>query len=98
MESENIITIDGNDYFFEDGETILQVARRNGIDIPTLCYLKGASPTGVCRICLVEVEGDQKTIQTELKTLDQRKLNGSAYWRGQADLNRRLQYLERIIK
>ena len=39
------------------GETILEVARRNGIDIPTLCHLKGASPTGACRVCVVEVEG-----------------------------------------
>jgi predicted molibdopterin-dependent oxidoreductase YjgC len=57
MESKNIIVIDGHEVTFNAGETILQVARRNGIDIPTLCYLKGASPTGACRICVVEVEG-----------------------------------------
>ena len=49
--------MDGQEFSLTSGETILQVARRNGIDIPTLCYLKGASPTGACRICLVEVEG-----------------------------------------
>ena len=57
MGSENKIVMDGHEFSFEPGETILEVARRNGIDIPTLCYLKGASPTGACRICLVEVEG-----------------------------------------
>ncbi len=57
MSSENIIIMDGREISFEPGETILQVARRNGIDIPTLCHLKGASPTGACRICVVEVEG-----------------------------------------
>jgi predicted molibdopterin-dependent oxidoreductase YjgC len=57
MASENIIVMDGQGYSFTPGETILQVAQRNGIDIPTLCFLKGASPTGACRICLVEVEG-----------------------------------------
>ena len=57
MESDNILVIDGNEFSFTPGETILHVAQRNGIDIPTLCYLKGASPTGACRICLVEVEG-----------------------------------------
>lgn len=57
MESKNIIVIDGHEFVFEVGETILEVARRNGIDIPTLCYLKGAMPTGACRICVVEVEG-----------------------------------------
>ncbi len=56
--AENIIVIDGQEYSFEPGETILQVAEKNGIFIPTLCYLaKGNSPTGACRICLVEVEG-----------------------------------------
>jgi predicted molibdopterin-dependent oxidoreductase YjgC len=57
MNSENTLVIDGKELRFEQGETILEVARRNGIDIPTLCYLKGAAPTGACRICLVEVEG-----------------------------------------
>jgi len=57
MGAENIITIDGQELSFTTGETILQVAQRDGIDIPTLCYLKAASPTGACRICLVEVEG-----------------------------------------
>jgi len=57
MESENIIIIDGHEFGFTQGETILEVARRNRIDIPTLCYMKGASPTGACRMCLVEVEG-----------------------------------------
>ncbi|MBU2497517.1 MAG: (2Fe-2S)-binding protein, partial [Proteobacteria bacterium] len=57
MESEGIILIDGHEFAFESGETILDVARRNRIDIPTLCYMKGQSPTGACRICLVEVEG-----------------------------------------
>ena len=57
MSSENIIVIDGKECAFSPGETILEVAEKNGIDIPTLCYLKGASPTGSCRICVVEVEG-----------------------------------------
>lgn len=57
MSFENSITINGVEYSFEPGETILQIARRNSIDIPTLCYLKGASPTGACRMCVVEVEG-----------------------------------------
>jgi len=51
------IIINGNRFSFEPGETILEVARRNGIDIPTLCHLKGASPTGACRVCVVEIQG-----------------------------------------
>jgi predicted molibdopterin-dependent oxidoreductase YjgC len=57
MASENMITINGNEFSFEPGETILEAARRNNIDIPTLCHLKGATPTGACRVCVVEVEG-----------------------------------------
>jgi predicted molibdopterin-dependent oxidoreductase YjgC len=57
MESQNSIVIDGGKYSFNAGETVLQVAQRNGIDIPTLCYMKNASPTGACRMCVVEVEG-----------------------------------------
>ncbi len=57
MESQNALVIDGREVAFSSGETILDVARRNGIDIPTLCHMKGATPTGACRICLVEVDG-----------------------------------------
>ncbi len=57
MTEQKIITINGRELAFENNETILEVARRNGIDIPTLCHLKGTKPTGSCRICVVEVEG-----------------------------------------
>lgn len=39
------------------GETILAVLQRNGIKVPTLCSMKDLSPTGACRMCVVEVEG-----------------------------------------
>ena len=54
---ENTITIDSHRLKFQPEETILDVAKRNGIFIPTLCHIKGARPTGACRICVVEVEG-----------------------------------------
>ena len=57
MDSKNCIMINGSESSFRQGETILQVAERNGIDIPTLCYIKGSMPTGACRICVVEVGG-----------------------------------------
>lgn len=62
MSSKNIMVIDGHECKFNPGETILEVAQRNKIDIPTICYLKGASPTGACRICLVEVEGARSLV------------------------------------
>ncbi len=62
MAEQNIIVINGNEFSFEPEETILQVARRNSIDIPTLCHLKGATPTGACRVCVVEVEGARSLV------------------------------------
>jgi formate dehydrogenase major subunit len=56
MKDDITITIDGHELEFNPGDTILDVALRNNIFIPTLCYLKGASPTGACRMCVVEVE------------------------------------------
>ncbi len=56
MNKQNQIMINGNQFSFEPGQTILEVARRHDIDIPTLCHLKRAVPSGSCRICVVEVE------------------------------------------
>jgi len=50
------VTIDGNPCEAQHGETILQVARRNGIWIPTLCYHEALEPYGACRICVVEID------------------------------------------
>ncbi len=62
MGKENIIQINDNRCKFEPGETILEVAKRNNILIPTLCHLKGATPTGACRICVVEVKGSSDLV------------------------------------
>ncbi len=40
----------------EAGDTVLEAARKNGINIPTLCYLKDINKSGACRVCLVEVK------------------------------------------
>jgi formate dehydrogenase major subunit len=52
-----VLTLNGKQVQFTQGQTILEVASENGIRIPTLCYLKGCTPTGACRMCLVEVTG-----------------------------------------
>lgn len=49
--------IDGKKVKFKKGMTILEAARQAGIEIPTLCHIENHSPTGVCRVCVVEVEG-----------------------------------------
>ena len=36
--------------------SILEAAKSAGIEIPTLCYLKGLTPTGACGVCAVEIE------------------------------------------
>jgi bidirectional [NiFe] hydrogenase diaphorase subunit len=54
------LNIDGQDLSCRAGETILEVARENGIAIPTLCWLEGLSLWGGCRLCLVEIAGSPK--------------------------------------
>jgi iron-only hydrogenase group A len=46
----------------EKGETILSALNRNGIIIPTLCRMKEFTPTGACRMCVVEVEGRERLV------------------------------------
>lgn len=54
------LKIDGRDVSARQSETILEVARENGIFIPTLCTLNGLSNVGACRLCLVEVKGTSR--------------------------------------
>ena len=42
------------------GDTVLQVARENNVDIPTLCQMDGLSVWGGCRLCMVEIAGSPK--------------------------------------
>ena len=49
------INIDGQELKAKEGQTILEVARENGIDIPTLCYHENLAPYGACRLCSVEI-------------------------------------------
>lgn len=50
-------TINGRAVTAAKGETIINVARREGIYIPTMCYIEKTSPCASCRLCSVEVEG-----------------------------------------
>ena len=49
------LTINGKVCAGKPGQTILEIARANNIYIPTLCYLKGLTPWGGCRLCIVEI-------------------------------------------
>jgi NADH dehydrogenase/NADH:ubiquinone oxidoreductase subunit G len=48
-------TLNGQELEVKEGTTILEVAREQGIPIPTLCYHEEMSSYGACRLCLVEV-------------------------------------------
>lgn len=51
--------LDGQTVQARSGETILQAARRHGVDIPHLCYREGSRPDGNCRACVVEIQGER---------------------------------------
>ncbi|MCL2074207.1 MAG: NADH-dependent [FeFe] hydrogenase, group A6 [Marinilabiliaceae bacterium] len=56
------LTINNKKISAEPGTTILEAAKQNGINIPSLCYLEGVHKFGSCRICSVEVE-NARTLQ-----------------------------------
>ncbi|MFB3785807.1 MAG: bidirectional hydrogenase complex protein HoxU [bacterium] len=56
------LKIDDRDVSAREDETILQVARDNNIDIPSLCNLEGLTAVGACRLCMVELKGGSKLL------------------------------------
>ena len=55
-ETERVV-IDGREIAVEPGTTILEAARRLGVEIPTLCHVPGSEPSASCFLCCVQVEG-----------------------------------------
>jgi NADH-quinone oxidoreductase subunit G len=55
MSTTKIITIDGREIPYQDGDTIIRAAHRAGIDIPHYCWHPGLSVAANCRMCLVEL-------------------------------------------
>ena len=60
--SELRVTLNGTQVSGRPGQTILELAQANGVDIPTLCHHADLSPLGACRICVVEVEGSRTLV------------------------------------
>ena len=58
------LTINGKAVTAPEGSTILEAARANGIDIPTLCYDKAVEIYGACGLCVVEAEGIPKLLRS----------------------------------
>ena len=63
------LIIDGEEVSALRGQTILEVARENNINIPTLCHLEGLSDVGACRLCLVEIKGSNKLLPACVATV-----------------------------
>jgi len=55
----NELTLNGKPVPFTEGETLLDIASRQGLEIPTLCHDPRLDPAGACRSCLVEVQGER---------------------------------------
>ena len=56
------ITINEKQLTGKSGQTILETALENGIEIPNLCHDPRLAPTGACRMCLVEVQGQRALV------------------------------------
>jgi predicted molibdopterin-dependent oxidoreductase YjgC len=56
------IKIDGKPVSVPEGSTILDAAKKLGIDTPTLCFLESLTPVNVCRVCVVELEGSRTLV------------------------------------
>ncbi|MEN2995538.1 MAG: molybdopterin-dependent oxidoreductase [Acetomicrobium sp.] len=59
---EITLIIDGKECKGVQGDTILDVANKNDVYIPTLCFQKGLTPIGACRMCVVQLEGNPKML------------------------------------
>ncbi|MDR1558166.1 MAG: FAD-dependent oxidoreductase, partial [Clostridiales bacterium] len=57
------LNIDGREVKCEQGRTILDAARENGIDIPTLCHDERVKSYGACGLCMVEIDGSPRLIR-----------------------------------
>jgi len=55
------VNIDGREIQAKEGSTILEVARDNGIDIPTLCHHDSVKPYGACRLCMVQITQNNRS-------------------------------------
>lgn len=58
------LNINGDEIVAEEGLTILEVAKRSDITIPTLCHIKGKPSDKPCNICVVEVEGQEQLMRS----------------------------------
>ena len=65
------IKIDGEPVVVREGSTILDAARKLGIDTPTLCFLESLTPVNACRVCVVELEGARTLVPACSRKVEQ---------------------------
>ena len=65
------IEIDGKTIQVSEGATILDAARKVGIETPTLCFLENLTPVNVCRVCVVELEGSRVLVPACSRKVEQ---------------------------
>lgn len=53
------LTVDGTEVSAAEGDTLLDVCRELGVDVPTLCYGDTLTPRNACRVCMVELDGSR---------------------------------------
>ena len=63
------ITIDGREIDVDAGQLLIEAAQENGTYIPRFCWHSRMNPVGMCRMCLVEVEGPRGTMLTTSCTM-----------------------------
>lgn len=61
--NKRTLVLNNIEYAFEKDQTILDVAKKNTVEIPTLCYLEGTEATGGCNICVVELKGEKDLVK-----------------------------------
>ena len=64
-----MVSVNGERYQAEEGETMLSVAMRHNIDVPHLCYEESLEAYGACRLCMVEVIANGEGVMTTSCTL-----------------------------
>ena len=65
MNNHFTLTIDGREIQGRPGQSILEAAEAAGVYIPRLCFMKGLTPAGSCRVCTVRVNGRPQSACTQ---------------------------------
>jgi len=86
------VTIDGKVCQAEFGQTILEVARANGLYIPTMCYLTKVMPIASCRMCVVDVEG----VEGMILSCQERAVDGAVIHTNNNNLYRERQNIMKL--